>query len=199
MIDDTLITMFALLAVLGLVFIVITVVLAVWFRMRGEIPDWAVPLREGFGDLALPLAFVVALTCTLGSLYLSEVKNLPPCDMCWYQRICMYPTALILGIASVRRDVSVRWYAIPLAVVGMGFSTYHYLIERFPDSISSSCTDDVPCSTVWIWKFHFLSIPGMAWVGFLLIITLLLLARPRVPSPDRESIDSTERTEEVMA
>ena len=90
----------------------------------------------------------------------------------------MYPLVVVLGIAAFRRDASVRWYALPLAVIGIGFSTYHYLIERFPDSVSSFCNTDVPCSTVWVWKFHFLSIPGMAWVGFLLVGTLLLLARP---------------------
>ncbi len=175
---DAVSTFLALLAVLGLAFVVVVLVFAVVARVRGGLPDALVPLREGLGDVALWLGAAVALTCTLGSLYMSEVAKFPPCPMCWYQRICMYPLVVILAIAAWRRDASVRWYALPLAVIGIGFSTYHYLIERFPDSVSSFCNTDIPCTTVWIWKFHFLSIPGMAWVGFLLIGTLLLLARP---------------------
>jgi disulfide bond formation protein DsbB len=175
---DAVSTFLALLAVVGLAFVAVVAVFAVVAKVRGGLPDWAVAWREGLGEVALPMAFAVALTCMVGSLYLSEVAKFPPCPMCWYQRICMYPNVVILGIASLRRDVAVRWYSLPLVAIGICFSTYHYLIERFPDQVSSFCNTDVPCSTVWVWKFHFLSIPGMAWVGFLLIGTLLLVAQP---------------------
>ena len=200
MIDDTVITFLSLLALVGLAFLAFVGVMALISWGRG-LPAWAVPLRDFVGQAALPMAFAVALTCTLGSLYLSEVKNLPPCVYCWFQRICMYPQVILLGIAAIRRDVSVRWYALPLAVVGIAFSTYHYLLERFPDSVSSICKNsDTPCDTVWIWKFHFLSIPGMAWIGFLLIITLLLLARPRPAATDEYDDDTNlDRPEEVLA
>ena len=80
----------------------------------------------------------------------------------------MYPLVVILAVASLRRDRSVKWYVVPIALIGIGISIYHYLIERFPDSVSFSCSADVPCSTVWVWKFHFLSIPAMAGLGFAL-------------------------------
>ena len=175
---DAVSTFLALLAVLGLVFLVVVAVAGRGRQGRGGLPEWAVPLREGIGEVALPLAFAVALTTTLGSLYMSEVAKFPPCILCWYQRICMYPLVILIGVGWLRQDAAAKWYALPLVVIGAGISTYHYLIERFPDQVSFSCNTDVPCSTVWIWKFHFLSIPGMAWVGFLLIGTLLLLARP---------------------
>jgi disulfide bond formation protein DsbB len=88
----------------------------------------------------------------------------------------MYPLVVILAVATLRRDRSVKWYVVPQALIGLGIAVYHYLIERFPDSVSFSCSADVPCSTVWVWKFHFLSIPAMAGLGFALIITLVLLA-----------------------
>ena len=59
----------------------------------------------------LYLAWVVALVATLGSLYLSEVLGYRPCKLCWYQRIAMYPLALMLGIAAFRDDLRVRLYA----------------------------------------------------------------------------------------
>jgi len=196
---DAVSTFLALLAVLGLAFVVVVVLFALVARLRGGLPEWAAPWRDGLGEAALPLAFAVALTCTLGSLYMSEIAKFPPCELCWIQRICMYPNVLILGVAAWRRDVGVRWYSLPLVVVGLGFSTYHYLVERFPDQVSFSCNNGVSCSDVWVWKFHFLSIPGMAWVGFLLIATLLLLARtaPRVAGASPTLSDSS--PEEVPA
>jgi Disulfide bond formation protein DsbB len=174
---ETVTTFFALLAVLGLVALLSVGVIALVAAIRGGVPASLVPLREGLGQVALPLAFCVALTCTLGSLYLSEVAKFPPCELCWFQRILMYPQVVILGIAMVRRDAAVKWYSLPLVLIGLGISTYHYLVERFPDTVSFSCNTEVPCSTVWVWKFHFLSIPAMAGIGFALIAVLLLLAR----------------------
>ena len=58
-------------------------------------------------------AWMAALIATLGSLYFSEVKGFIPCDLCWYQRIFMYPLAVILGIAVYRGDKSAAWYALP--------------------------------------------------------------------------------------
>ncbi|CAN5594132.1 hypothetical protein BH10ACT3_BH10ACT3_15980 [soil metagenome] len=174
---DTVTTFFALLAVLGIVFLLAVAVIAAVSALSGGLPRSIVPLRDGIGQAALPLALIVALTCTLGSLYLSEVAKFPPCELCWFQRIVMYPQVVILGVAVLRRDVSVKWYSVPLVVIGLGISIYHYLVERFPDSVTYSCDSDIPCSTVWVWKFHFLSIPAMAGIGFALIATLSLLAR----------------------
>lgn len=181
---DAVTTFLALLAVLGLVFLVVTWSVALFAKVRGGLPDSLVPLREAFGELALPLGFAVALTTTLGSLYLSEIAKFPPCELCWYQRICMYPNVALFAVAWWRRDRDVRFYVLPLVVVGAVIATYHYLLERFPDTVSSSCSTDIPCETVWVWKFHFLSIPGMAWIGFLLLGTLAVLARPRRPAAD---------------
>lgn len=175
---DAVTTFLALLAVLAIGLTVAA--LLVWSVSRRSAPDspWR-SARAAIGEVALPGAFAVALTATLGSLYLSEVAHFPPCELCWYQRIAMYPLVLVLGVAALRRDPGVRWYVAPAAVVGAGIATYHYLLERFPDSVASSCDTEVPCTTVWVWKFHFLSIPAMAGIGFLLIITLVLLATPR--------------------
>jgi disulfide bond formation protein DsbB len=203
-IDDGVVTFLALLAVLCICFLLTTAVCAVVVGVRaltrrGE-PATPAPsgrmtsLRDALGTVALSLAFAVALTTTLGSLYLSERLKLPPCKLCWYQRIAMYPQVLILGVAALRRDVMVKWYSVPLLIAGLGVATYHYALERFPDTVKFACTTDVACETVWIWKFHFLSIPGMAWVAFATIAVLVLLARtsrtagsPISPTADEHS------------
>lgn len=175
---ETVTTFFALLAVLGIVFLLAVLVLVVVSKVRGGLPDGLVNLRQGIGDTALMLGFAVAAVCMAGSLYLSEIAKFPPCNMCWYQRIAMYPLVVILGIAALRKDAGIKWYSVPVALIGVSLSIYHYLIERFPDSVAHACTEEVPCSTVWVWKFHFLSIPAMAGIGFLLIVALSLLATP---------------------
>ena len=198
---DTVTLFLAMLAVLGIGFLLVCLVFSVVAVIHGSrtasrrpaLPASLQPLRTGIGQVALPLAFLVALTCTLGSLYLSEVAKFPPCILCWYQRIAMYPQMLILGIAALRRDVLVKWYSVPLVLIGLGISIYHYLVERFPSTVTFSCTGDVPCSTVWVWKFHFLSIPAMAGIGFALIAVLALLAcNPEQPAQNQSGLDSTE-------
>ena len=173
---DAVETFFALLAVLALAFVAVSAGLAAVRGATGRLPRWAIDARTALVPAALPFAWAVATTATLGSLYLSEVANYPPCLLCWYQRIAMYPLAVILGVAALRRDTNVRFYVVPVAAIGLGISIYHYLLERFPDSVTTACTDDVPCETVWVWKFSFLSIPAMAGIGFAAIITLVLIA-----------------------
>ncbi len=173
---DAVETFLALLAVLALAFVVVSAGLAAVRVTTGRLPRWAIDARVALVPVALPFAWVIATTATLGSLYLSEVANYPPCLLCWYQRIAMYPLAVILGVAALRRDTNIRFYVVPVAAIGLAISIYHYLLERFPDSVTTACTDDVPCETVWVWKFHFLSIPAMAGIGFAAIITLVLVA-----------------------
>ena len=135
-------------------------------------------VRATIGPSALALAWVVAATATAGSLYFSEVAGFPPCDLCWYQRTAMYPLVVILGVAAWRRHHGVRVEVIPLALAGAAISAYHYQLERFPSQESLSCSFGVPCTTVWVWRFHYISIPFMALSVFLAIGVLLALGRP---------------------
>jgi disulfide bond formation protein DsbB len=162
----------ALLAVVAQLTIVAVLVLAVFAR-----PTLA-RVRVALGHQTLQLAFVVALVSTLGSLWLSEGANFVPCRLCWYQRIAMYPMAVILGIAAFRHDVKVRIYALPVVLIGASISVWHILIERFPSLESStSCDPANPCSLIWTERFGYLTIPTMALSAFVLIATLLLLSK----------------------
>ena len=140
-------------------------------------------VRVLLGDVGLPVAAVVAATAMAGSLYLSEGAHLLPCKLCWYQRSAMYPLAVVLVVAALRRDWGVRPYALALAVVGPLISAYHYLIERRPSlEVGSSCDPTNPCTLTLVWKFHYISIPFMAFSAFVLVATILLAARQPDPS-----------------
>jgi disulfide bond formation protein DsbB len=120
----------------------------------------------------VPLAALIAVTSMAGSLYFSEVADYLPCTLCWYQRIAMYSLAVILTIATVLRDRAVRRYSIPLACIGIVISSYHYLLERFPQLDTGVCNATIPCEYVWFEKFGFVTLPFMALVGFTAILAL---------------------------
>lgn len=134
------------------------------------------------GSVGIWLAFLVALVATVGSLVYSEVIGFEPCRLCWFQRIAMYPLAVILFVGAIRREATVKLYALPLALVGLGISIWHYLIQTFPSlSAGASCDPSVPCSAKYVDVLGFVSIPFMAGAGFTLI-TVLLLLYVRAPS-----------------
>ncbi|MFD2608360.1 disulfide bond formation protein B [Deinococcus taklimakanensis] len=142
-------------------------------------------------DNRLYAAWVVALVATLGSLYFSNVKGYQPCVLCWYQRICMYPLALWLGIAALRGDLGVRAYALPLAVLGWGFALFQNLETWGVVETIKACSPSsgaVSCTTPWpVWGSGalaslntILTIPALSLIAFTLIIALLAWKRPRV-------------------
>lgn len=150
---------------------------------------WLGPLA---GD-AEALAFAIAATATLGSLYLSEVAHFTPCHLCWLQRACMYPTAALLALPRLRRRPVVGRVCIGLALIGATISSYHVLLERVPRLETDFCDVANPCTLVWVERFGYLTIPGMALSGFTAIVTLLALARRRdrtstAPSPSRDQL-----------
>ncbi|MBI4730456.1 MAG: disulfide bond formation protein B [Acidobacteria bacterium] len=157
-------------------FVLTAVVLAVAGRVSPAAADSRDRFRESFAGSALPFAWVVALVSLGGSLYYSEVAGFVPCKLCWYQRTMMYPLAIILGIAALRRDGGIRRYVLPMVAVGALVSVYHYQLERFPSQSSPACLADAPCTVTWVWQFHYISLPFMALSAFALIATLLRLA-----------------------
>jgi disulfide bond formation protein DsbB len=117
----------------------------------------------------------VAATAMAGSLYFSEVGHLTPCLFCWYQRCLMYPLAIILVVAAVRRDDKVRPYVLTLSGLGALVSGYHYALEWFDSLDTGACSVSVPCTFVYFRQFGFMSLPFMALAGFIFIFTLFTL------------------------
>lgn len=134
-------------------------------------------LRRQFLDsvehAGLVLAWLMATVATAGSLYYSEVANLLPCELCWYQRIAMYPLVLVLGVAALRRDRQIWRYVIPLTVVGGLIAAYHYALEWMPQLDAGVCDPTVPCSLVWFRVFGFASIPFLSFAAFAAITAVL--------------------------
>lgn len=174
---ETTTTFFALLAIAAQAAVVGAVVLFVGGRF---VPALAKLRAEAVAQVrpqAVTLAAVVALACTLGSLYLSEVANFEPCRLCWYQRGAMYPLVPLLAVAAITRSRVLALVGVAVALVGGSISIYHVLVERFPSlEESTSCDPSNPCSLIWVEHAGYVTIPVMALSGFALIITLLAIS-----------------------
>ena len=175
---DVVTLFFAMLATLAQLVVVAAVVLWLGSKASPAVDRAKRSVLAVVGPQALAMAAVVALVCTLGSLYLSEVAHFPPCELCWYQRIAMYPLVVVLGVAALRRALGARITGSILAGIGACISIWHLLVERYPDLGSGSCDPTNPCSIKWVEEFGYLTIPGMALSGFALILVLLAAARP---------------------
>ena len=143
---------------------------------------WHRELRATIAGAELWAAWAVAVVATLGSLFFSEVSGFVPCRLCWFQRIAMYPLAVVLLVAALRRDFRAGpVYALAFPVVGGVISMWHIYIEINPDAEPSSCRIAAPCSLKWIDEIGYVTIPVLALTAFAAILALLLLARSRPP------------------
>jgi disulfide bond formation protein DsbB len=116
------------------------------------------------------IALLAAWIATCGSLFFSEVLGWQPCLFCWYQRILMYPLAIILTVGILRNDRGVAAYVLPFSIAGIFMSTYHYLLIRAPRFFPPPpCTDGVPCTVDYINWLGFINIPTLALFAFLII------------------------------
>lgn len=169
--------------------VLVFAVLAVMLAVESPWGERAMALVHGHAQKAM---LGIALTATLGSLFYSEVVGFIPCEFCWYQRILMYPLALVLLVAVVTRSRIDARYIIALAAVGLPISIYHYQLQMFPEQ-ATVCSSFVPCSVKELEEWGFITIPFMAGAAFLSIL-LLQIAELRVGALYRRW--STEEAEE---
>ena len=167
------------LAVLGVVAqvlggLLILIGLAALLGARGPLRA----LRDALWGYELWAAFVVAAVATGGSLFFSEIAHFIPCELCWFQRICMYPLSITTLVAALTGDHRVARYLLPLPLVGAGVSVYHLLVENGVVEQAKACLASAPggCATKWINEFGYMTIPTLALTGFALCFAFLLLA-----------------------
>jgi disulfide bond formation protein DsbB len=164
----------AVLGVVGQVLggLLILVALAAAAGARGPLQA----LRSALWGYELWAAFVVAAIATGGSLFLSEIAHFVPCELCWFQRICMYPLSIVTLLAALAGDHRVARYLLPLPVVGAGVSVYHLLVENHVVATPAACQIGAGCAVKWINEFGYMTIPTLALTAFVLLTGFLALA-----------------------
>lgn len=121
-------------------------------------------------ETLLFVSWAASIMAMFGSLYFSEIRQYEPCLLCWYQRILMYPLALILGIAIVKKDYKASYYALWMSGIGAFISLYHYSLQKlsfFADA-APAC-GRVPCTGQYINWLGFITIPFLALTAFSVI------------------------------
>jgi len=122
------------------------------------------------------LAWIVSMVAVLGSLFFSEVMGFVPCSLCWYQRIFMYPLALILALGLFPVDKKVFKFSMPLAALGWLIAFYHNLLQwKIIPETAAPCKQGVPCSVEYINWMGFVTIPLLSLCAFTAILILLFL------------------------
>ena len=128
-------------------------------------------------------AWLLAAGATGGSLFFSSVMDLPPCVLCWYQRIALFPLVLVLAAGLFPFDARVVRYALPLTAAGWVVAGYHNLLYWgiVPETLSP-CSQGVSCTNKHLDLFGFVSIPLLSWVGFSVLLVLLFVLKRRASS-----------------
>lgn len=126
------------------------------------------------------VCWLIASVSTLGSLFFSEILDFPPCVLCWYQRICLFPLVVILLAGLFPFDKAVIRFAFPLTLIGWLISVYHNLLYTgiIPESIQP-CDKALSCTDVHLGLFGFITIPMLSFVAFSTIAALLILLHRR--------------------
>ena len=131
-------------------------------------------IKSYINNYALEILFVVSSAATLSSLILSNVLGYPPCDLCWYQRIFMFPLPLIYGAGLVLKDRKALYYGLPLIVAGAVLAFYHNLLQWgiVSENVLECSFTSVSCADPLINWFGFMTIPLGSLAIFLALAIL---------------------------
>ncbi len=132
--------------------------------------------RSGSAWAWLSAAWAVALLSTSAALFIGEVMGMTPCLLCWYQRIFMFPLALILGMAAFGNDRRGAVYAMPLALFGMAVAGYHTaLIAGWVPQWWIPCGAGPSCSDQTLVILGNIQIPWLSLLAFTAIVLFLIV------------------------
>ena len=157
----------SILALLGQLFIVFLLFYLIFLRKN------QLGLNKILLKSAIPISFLVVFLATSGSLYYSEIAKFIPCDLCWFQRIFIYPQVILLGLAWIKKENRITDYSLILIIIGTLISLYHNYIY-YSATPSNVCSIVAPCTQQYVVGFTYITIPLLALITFVLTGLLLL-------------------------
>lgn len=124
----------------------------------------------------LHLVFVTSLASLVFSLVYSNIMDFPPCELCWIQRICMYPQVLLSLMALIRKDLHMVYYLLPLSIIGLVVSFYHSLVQwGFGLGLLGCTAVGGECAKVYVLEYGYITIPFMAFSSFVYLLTISVI------------------------
>jgi len=119
------------------------------------------------------ILFVISFGALAGSLIYSNIIGFPPCELCWIQRIFMYPQVLIAAVSLYRKEKLAVYYALPLSLLGGMVSLFQSLTDWGIGGSLLPCTaEGGACSRVYVMDYGYITIPIMALTCFVYLLTV---------------------------
>ncbi len=156
-----------------------TIALLASFLLRDRLPnlEWKRALLQKWG---LWIGFALTLSGSLLTLFYSEIVGFPPCPLCWWQRIFLYPQVVLFGVALWRRDRNIAIYSIVLSALGFGVALYHHALQVLPSgSLPCPAEGTVSCAQRFVFEFGYITFPFMGATLFAFLMVLMLFVRKR--------------------
>lgn len=179
---DTIITWLVLashafLIVLGL--LVIGGRLNISFAVRARATMWNFLSRN-----AAWLALAVSGAAMLGSLFYEHIAGYPPCMLCWWQRIFIYPQVFLILASKTFRLKHLFSYLLVLSSLGIIIAGFHYGLQihstlnaDFTSTICSATDAATSCAQAAWFKLGYITIPFMALSAFFLQLVFVHFGR----------------------
>lgn len=124
-------------------------------------------------ETILLIVWTVTLLATAGSLYYSEVRGYIPCELCWIQRILMYPLVIVYGVSLWKKNMDIALPGVILSGIGLLVSVYHYSLQKIPAlQDTGGICGDVPCTLQYVNYLGFITIPFQSMIAFIIIFVL---------------------------
>ena len=155
---------------IGIIFLLVNLI---FFRTNNKILFF-------FKEQTLLLGFLLGLGSAVFSLFYSEIVGYPACELCWIQRIFLYPQIVLFGLGLYKKDKTIIDYSLVFAILGSITSLYHIYIENGGSSglgcavLDPNKANEVSCAIRYIYEFGYITIPVMCLTLSLFIITLIL-------------------------
>lgn len=151
-------------------FVFIYLILAFIFKK-----SWGGDIIKFIGKYGIILSFITALSAVIGSMIYSNVVGYEPCELCWWQRIFIYPQAILFLIAWIKKDRKIFTYTIWLAILGALVGTYHSFINLGGHSPLPCAAEGAACAKVFVFEYGYITIPMMSLTisAFLILIALI--------------------------
>ncbi len=133
-------------------------------------------IRGFVGKHILVIGFLITLAALISSLIYSNVIGYPPCLLCWYTRIVLYPQVILFGIALWKKDFKITDYSIGLTILALIISVTHVISESIGVSVLPCEASGPSCLIKYVHEYGFITIPVMGLVSVVILLLLLLLA-----------------------
>lgn len=165
---------------LGIIFLQVVIlsilISLVFFRNREN------PLLLFFKKYTFYFGFLVALGAFIISLFYSEIVGFPACNLCWIQRIFLYPQLILFSMELYKKDRSIVDFSIVFATIGSLVSTYHVYVENGGTSGLACATGTAlsgfssagTCAVRYIYEFGYITMPIMSLTLSFFIIAILV-------------------------